>query len=396
MKSILIFALSLLLFSALQAQDIDSEKMSRDIEIAENILIKLTQQQMNTDAWQDDVEGKYIEGYGIVFTVRTMVESYAIGLGKGQFYVRDGRVSIKGGRGLTFMEKDDVKEEQIDRMDIINNTAINFLSDYAFLIRQLQTDDKILLNFVDDWEEAAVINPFPGNRTSQRRTATLTAEVKYKDINSLRTRKISKDAFIERILFSEDSKEEANDPDIELLITIINRVYDEDLTETFVINDSGRYSNIRGLGAIVDLDVDYPHDDDGIIIWTGNDRLINRYRYESRREAQEELEEEHKEEEDCNCPDKDKNKEAFSKLYDPFISSFKENLVEYGQTIKSLEEDEMLMFRLHFNDFDVDYVVDVSVEQFILEQYATGEISLEKAVGKVKVKKNEQENDWRK
>ncbi|MEM9850188.1 MAG: hypothetical protein AAF847_20015, partial [Bacteroidota bacterium] len=182
MKHIFIIAFSLLLSASLLAQDVDTEKMSRDIEIAEDILIKLTQQQMSTDAWQDDVEGKYIEDYGIVFTVRTMVESYAIGLGKGQFYIRDGRVNIKGGRGLAFLEGEDVKEEQLDRMEIINNTAINFLSNYAFLIRQLEADDKILLNFVDDWEEAAVINPFPGNRTSQRRTATLTAETSYKDI----------------------------------------------------------------------------------------------------------------------------------------------------------------------------------------------------------------------
>ena len=103
--------------------------------------------------------------------------------------------------------------------------------------------------------------------------------------------------------------------------------------------------------------------------------------------------------EDCNCPKnearKKKQEEAFNKLYEPFIDSFKENLIEYGQTVQSLEEDEMLMFRLHFNDFDVDYVVDVSVEQDILEQYSAGTISLDKAIDKVKVKKNENEDDWR-
>ncbi|MEM9888445.1 MAG: hypothetical protein AAF849_21300, partial [Bacteroidota bacterium] len=261
----------------------------------------------------------------------------------------------------------------------------------------------ILLNFVDDWEEAAVINPFPGNRTSQRRTATLTAETSYKDIKDFRSRKISEEEFLTRIRFSKDSKEEANDPDIELLISIINRLYDEDLSETFVIDDVGRYTNIRGLGAIIDLDVERVTEEDDFIIWSDNGRTRSWRKYKTKG-GEVELSEvkvpKISMDKDCDCPDKEEeeeeaNKEAFNKLYEPFMDSFKENLVEYGQTVQSLEEDEMLMFRLHFNDFDIDYVVDVSVAQSVLEQYATESITLEKAIGKVKVKKNESEDDWR-
>ncbi|MEM9849256.1 MAG: hypothetical protein AAF847_15330 [Bacteroidota bacterium] len=394
MKYIAFITFSLLLSIVVQAQNYDAKRMAKDIEVAEDILIKLIQQQISTDTWQDDVEGKYIEDYGVVFTVRTMVESYAIGVGKGQIYLRDGRISVKGVRkGLTLLEEKEVEEEQLDRMEIINNTAVNFLSNYAFLIGQLDAEDKILLNFVDDWEEAAIINPFPGNRTSQRRTATLTAEALYKDIKAFRSKKISEEEFVNRIQFSEDAEEEASDPDIELLISIINRLYDEDLSETFVINDAGRYTDINGLGTIIDLDVENKRDGDGFTVWSNNGRTWRKYN------TRDDVFEEEEIDEDCNCPKAEAQRkeqtEAFNKLYDPFMESFKENLVAYGQTVQSLADDEMLMFRLHFNDFNLAYVVDVSVEQAVLKQYADAAISLEQAVQQVKVKKNERKDDWR-
>lgn len=122
------------------AQSYDADKMARDIEIAEDVLIKLIQQQLNTETWRDDVEGKYVDDYGVVFTIRTLAESYAVGFGKDQIYIRNGRFGIKG--GLALLDKDEVADEQFDRMEVIRTTAIDFLTDYAFLIRQLQADDK--------------------------------------------------------------------------------------------------------------------------------------------------------------------------------------------------------------------------------------------------------------
>ncbi|MEL6941071.1 MAG: hypothetical protein AAFO82_00245 [Bacteroidota bacterium] len=369
------------------AQSYDADKMARDIEIAEDVLIKLIQQQLNTETWRDDVEGKYVDDYGVVFTIRTLAESYAVGFGKDQIYIRNGRFGIKG--GLALLDKDEVADEQFDRMEVIRTTAIDFLTDYAFLIRQLQADDKILLNFVDDWDESVIINPFPDRSPSQKRTATLTAEIQRSDINDFRSRDISEEDFIDRIRFSENETEEVKDPDIELLISIFNRLYDEDLTETFIIDGSGRYTSIQGLGTIIDLEVYYPREEEiesGIIIW--NDGYSQKRRvYRSSREGQDRETDEEEEEK--------VQKATYSEHYDTFIEGFKENVIEYGQTVKSLSEEEMLMFRLHFDAFNDAYLVDVNVPQAVLQDYAAGEITLEKAVESVKVTKKEKEDDWR-
>ncbi|MEN0049289.1 MAG: hypothetical protein AAF806_19675 [Bacteroidota bacterium] len=387
MKYTILFILGFLVNTSIFAQDHDTEKMTRDIEVAEDVLIKLIQQQLNTETWQDDVEGKYLENYGVVFTIRTLAESYAIGVGKDQIYIRNGRFGIKG--GLSLLDKDEVKDEQFDRVEIIRTAAINFLTDYAFLIRQLESNEKILLNFVDDWDESVIINPFPDRSPSQKRTATLTAEVQRKDINDFRRRDISEDEFIDRIRFSENEEEQIEDPDIELLISILNRLYDEDLTETFVIDGSGKYTSIQGLGTIIDLDVYYPREEEvesGIIIW--NDSYSNKRRvYRSSREGQNRERGEEEEEE--------AQKATFSDAYDEFIKGFKENMIEYGQTVKSLKDEEMLMFRLHFDSFNDAYLVDVSVSQSVLQAYDEGKISLAKAVDEVKVAKKKDDNDWR-
>ncbi|MEM1328786.1 MAG: hypothetical protein AAGI23_22710 [Bacteroidota bacterium] len=379
MKQHVTLAIALLFSMSLFAQ-IDADRMAKDIEIAENILMKLTQQELQDDAWHDDVEGKYIDGYGIVFTIRTMTEAYAFGFGREQIYIRGAKVGIKGGRrigGVAVLEGDDVEDEQFDRQDIIQRTAERFLTDYAFLIRQLQPDERILLNFVDDWEEAAVINPFPGNRRSQRRTATLTAEVEYKYVQDLKMRKLTDEEFLDKVKFSEDAKEEARDPDVEMLITILNRLYDEDLSETFVINDAGEYNTIRGLGTIVDLRVHSAGDKSS--------------RWEIRTDwGSFDMNEEN---EDCNCPDdkearKEREKE-FSEKFEPFIDSFKENVIEYGQTVESLEAGEVLMFHLRFSSFD-NKVIDVTVPQDALINYANGSIKLDKAMDEIKVKEGKQ------
>ncbi|MEM8528710.1 MAG: hypothetical protein AAGG68_29010 [Bacteroidota bacterium] len=387
MKYTILLTIGFLISFNTFAQNYDAEKMRRDIEVAEDVLIKLTEQQLNAETWQDDVEGKYVEGYGIVFTIRTMTESYALGIGKDQIYVRNGRFGVKG--GLALLDKDEVEDEQFDRVEIIRTTAINFLTDYAFLIRQLQPSDKILLNFVDDWDEPVIINPFPDRSPSQKRTATLTAEIQRKYINEFRRRTLSEEEFIDRIRFSEEEKEEVSDPDIELLISIFNRLYDEDLTETFIINDRGRYDKIQGLGTIIDLNIYSPLEaeeiESGIIVW--KDGNSNRRRvYRSNKEEQDRETDEKEEEETQRA--------SYSKNYDAFIEGFKENVIEYGQTVKSLESNEMLMFRLHFNTFNDDYLVDVSVSQSILQDYAEGKIPLDKAMESVKVAKKEEKGGW--
>lgn len=363
------------------AAQTDAERMAKDIEIAENILLKLTQQQLQNDNWYGDVEGKYIEGYGVVFTVHTSLEVYALGFGKDEIQIRSGNrrsFTVKNGsRGFAVLGDDDVQEEQLDREEVIHNTAIQFLTNYAFLLHHLQPSDKILLNFVDDWEEAAVINPFPNNRRSKQRTATLTAEVEYKEVQALKSRKIDEEAFLEQVRFSEAADEDKNDPDIEMLITILNRLYDEDLSETFVIYNAGHYTSIVGLGVIVELEVDHAIERNGS---DARDAWIFNYSNNGN---------------DCQCPDDDKQRSLkdslFSVHYQPFMQSFKENIIEYGQTVQSLNEDEMLMFRLHFdNGSDEGKMVDVSISQAVLNDYAAQKMSLKNAVSKVKVVEKKQ------
>ena len=49
MKYTILFILGFLVNTSIFAQDHDAEKMTRDIEVAEDVLIKLIQQQLNTE-----------------------------------------------------------------------------------------------------------------------------------------------------------------------------------------------------------------------------------------------------------------------------------------------------------------------------------------------------------
>ncbi|HWA34582.1 MAG TPA: hypothetical protein VG737_10655, partial [Cyclobacteriaceae bacterium] len=77
-------------------------------------------------------------------------------------------------------------------------------------------------------------------------------------------------------------------------------------------------------------------------------------------------------------------------LYPAFEASIKDNLVEYGRTLRSLKDDEQLVFNIRLTkcvECGIPASIEVSVKESVLKEYAAGKINKLEAVGKVSVKK---------
>ena len=85
--------------------------------------------------------------------------------------------------------------------------------------------------------------------------------------------------------------------------------------------------------------------------------------------------------------DEDRN-EHVEKLYPLFVSSMKDNIIQYGRTIKSLDADELLILKIVLTKCDgcsMPKKIQFSVKQSVLADFNSGKISLKDAIAKVKL-----------
>ena len=79
--------------------------------------------------------------------------------------------------------------------------------------------------------------------------------------------------------------------------------------------------------------------------------------------------------------------EKVKELYPKFVEEFKQNLIQYGRSISSLEDGEMVMIRITMtkcNDCNLPTKLQFTVKQSVLKGYNQGRLKLEDAVAAVK------------
>ena len=88
-----------------------------------------------------------------------------------------------------------------------------------------------------------------------------------------------------------------------------------------------------------------------------------------------------------STPERDKK---VKELYPKFESELKENLIEYGRTLRSLNDNELLVFNVKLTrctGCGIPSSLEVSVSNAVLKDYSAGKTGKEAALAKVNVKK---------
>ena len=73
------------------------------------------------------------------------------------------------------------------------------------------------------------------------------------------------------------------------------------------------------------------------------------------------------------------------------MKSFKENLVDYGRTVKSLEGNEKIVFNIRMTKCDgcgIPNMLKVEMDRATIEDYNQGKLSRSQAITKLKVIEN--------
>lgn len=377
--------LAIVMLRQASAQQVDAERMNRDIEVAENVLATLIRNEINEGRFFGlEVKAHYQEGYGVTFRLPS---DYAMPFAVSR---------VSGGQGTTIYYSDDLapvvamgraereravsqdaaaksessklktttEEKRRQSLDSARNAfnakmikaSKDFILDYGDFISQLQPNEKIVITNQSE------------NRSwyfKENKRTHISIEASKSDITAFRQGKISREQALAKLKVVNTEFVDVKEPDLELMSTIMGRLYRKDLSTTFFSSESNiYYERLRDYGVIFHMPV-FSSEEENIRTW---------------RMPTVKMEGLSKEERDKKVVE----------LYPKFEQEMKENMVEYGRTVKSLKDEEVMVFDVTLTKCvgcGIPSTTEFSVKGSVLKDYASGKINMSAATGKVTVKK---------
>jgi len=370
------------------------QRMNQDIEVAENILGTLLKQQMGRrNFFPMEVEGTYVAGHGVTFRLPSGVG----GMLMGGFNMTPDMVDVRPG-GMTysysFTDEDceDCEREQIrareqvkrpkapksaepkiaerissdslteDMQGSFLEVSKSFLADYGDVISGLKPDERIVITNRSDGFDDGFELIWSGSRQSKRKL--LTVEAKRSDMDQLKQGKISRDEFMKRLTIINTETADELAPDLEVLSSMFGRLYREDLSKTYYVQGNVRYERMKDFGVIYTM------------------KVYSSVEEDKRRFAMPTVDLR-------NLPQAERDQKV-KELYPKFESDLKENIVEYGRTLRSLKDNEQLVFNVRLTKCvgcGIPATLELSIKFSALKDYSSGKATKEATLAKVSVKK---------
>ena len=363
------------------AQAVDEERMKRDIEVAENVLATLIKQefQEGTSFFGLDVKGSYQPGYGVTFRVPTdqslpfvisiggneMREAAVIADDNGYRYRINTEpplpVNPPGEGEISLTERAEAREaERTDSARTnfngrIIKAAQSFILDYGDFLSQLKPDERII---VTNQGERHHFFFRPGKRTR------ISVEGTRGDVTALRQGKLSREQALKKLTIVNTEALEAKDPDLEMLSTIFSRLYRHDLSKTYFVEGNVYYERLKDFGTIFYMQMVSS-------VERGRDRfLMPTLGLE-------------------NIDQATRDKKV-AEVYPAFEKELKDNILEYGRTVKSLKGDERLIFNISLTrckGCGIPSTLELGIETSVLQDYGAGKMNKSAAMNKFTVKR---------
>lgn len=448
MKRVINFLIvGLILVSAtLFAQKPTEERMKRDIAVMETALSEMIKQELNQrNFFFMDVKGNYVSGYGVTFTVPTSMISNVWSTGSGYVMSVDGNVSLgsvafaspnhdsdleitekeareakaamKNDKNKNVQKERDKAEQDAqvarnkadratqeareaereatlygiqsrngvngyystgnnrkrfntDSLNAVSNAKIieaakTFITDYGDMLSQLAPNERIIVTNRGSNENNVWLNGAKAKRS------LLSVEATKSDLTQFRQGSITRDQFIKKMKVVNTVTSEKTEPDMELLASIFNRLYREDLSRTYYMQGGAYYERLNDFGVILHMQVvsslsngDYYTPAKDVRLAMPTLGLTNLTQEERDKKVKE--------------------------LYPVFESELKENILDYGRTLKSLNDNEQLIVDVSMTKCTgcgIPASLELAVKASVLKDYSAGKLDKSAALSKIEVKK---------
>ncbi|CAN5399699.1 hypothetical protein BH23BAC3_BH23BAC3_18560 [soil metagenome] len=362
----------LLIFSAgtVFAQTADTDRIERDMRIAEGILAELFDVKDTGFTIRGgnvrSVTGEYIADYGVHFKIGASLIPQTM------------RVIIRGHAQIERAEDQDSDEDNGIDIEFVQERFMEYFRDYASLIRGLPDREVIRLTFGANTSARTVLTFPSGAARQQQNVPTMTAWATVADINSYSDGSLSEDDFDNRVQIRNlENKETQRDQ--EVFSSILETALNQAGADNFRVRRNPQADYLPGLGLnyqihislrsgsfFGDLNIDgLEFKIDSLAIGLSNlgehlmpmavklDSLFNPHRRnastdsavrvyrDSLRNSAQSIRRNLDEEQLSD----DEIQEEISKLH----TELRQTVIEYGSTLRSLQDDEMLMITLNWS-----------------------------------------------
>ena len=416
---------------AIAQSKFDEQRMERDIEVAENVLGTIIKQQFEKRSFFPmEIEGNFTAGYGVTFRIPYEIlgsswffEAPGAFMGDGMngsfsfsfdsdmdapermeameskeltesehVKARDNREDAereKAKRTKNREQRESTNEVEIRQLNTIDNNgrgrnggkvvparinidsvrnaytnkiieaAKNFIADYGDLISQLSPTEKITITNRGEGERI-----WYGSFANASTPSYLSVEAVKGDVVQYRQGKLTHDQLMTKMKVINSVMDDELKPDLELLSSIISRLYSPDLSTTYFTQENVYYERLKDFGVIYYMQV-----------LSSNQTVYGNIIMPTLR---------------LENVDPETRDKKVKELYPIFEKEIKENILDYGRTLKSLKDDEVLMFNIKLtrcNDCEIPSTLELSVKSSVLKEVNSGKLTKEAALTKITVKK---------
>src|SRR5688500_3917208 len=384
-QSLLCTAFVLVVQSAV-AQKVDDQRMERDIAVAENVLHTLIKQQFEKQKmfFTLEIKSNYQPGYGVTFYIPSDYTTPIVFSldGPTELFWREERMQGPNvnysyeykdkssdvapeiaDKKETLRLKDKDKEKSRLDMDSVKNlynqkvidAAKTFLLDYGDMITQLAPTERIIVSNRGDQPRVWVNKYFNTPNRSH-----ISVEVLKGDLTEYKQNKISREQALSKIKVINTESVDEVEPDLELLSSIFTRLYRPDLSKTFFVQDNIYFERLKDYGVVYYMQA------------LSAQELGYTKRYVMPTVGLE----------DVDQATRDK---TVKELYPKFEQELKENILEYGRTLKSLKDEEVLVFQVKLTrcvSCKIPSSLEYTVKGSVLKDFNSNKINKNAALGK--------------
>ena len=344
-------------------------KMEKDIVILQNVLSDLFG---NEDRYfsSRNAKGMYVPGGGVIFSMSS-----------NSLY---GNILIEYADVLDEIDGDGTKQdesspEETNRKmeETIREKSKEFLTNYGSLLTELKSGEKLMLNI--DYtarqkrEESRSSSRARFVSSSRNMKKRMQSSISYKALNGFSTGKINLQQAMEAVetKIVEDADKEMTDAKI--LAGILDDLMQTSMDGKFRRRSKTNWTYFDGFGLMFNLQMSTSSSTSEMIIYSQSVRTITRTEDSEVEKEREELMKE------------------LEEAYPDFEDMLKENIVQYGRTLRSLGAGESVIVNVDFGSGVRDSKMPRSIRMVVpkssIDAYAKGQKSLEQVKKEIDIKK---------
>jgi hypothetical protein len=367
---------------ATDAKPMDEAQLRREVELAQNILATLIKQQFDERTYVPlELSVSYQSGYGLTFSMPSSYVLPIVLMGNGATGLyseqattvgsrnygaqtlmtesRDPREVLKLENAKTKQRRAELDSARAAYTQRIIDAAKIFMADFGDRLTQLPAAEKIIVT-----NQGNQPRTLAGQYFGSQPVSYMSVEATKSDMVLHKQGKGTRQQALDKIKVINAEVVRTVEPDLELLSSIFTRLYRVDLAKTFFVEQQVYFDRLRDFG----------------VVYYMQTLSTTQTGYSSFDLPTVGLE-------DVDLATRNKK---VTELYPRFEQELKENILEYGRTVKVLGNDESLIFKVSITpcpDCGIPASLEVSVKGNILKDYQAGKITKDAALGKFVLKK---------